>query len=125
MDARRLGVLTGLAWLVSAVMAGAEEPGLYHRYFMKGSIVDASEAGIYLCIGTNDGATAGQELDVFHVSQVSNGPKGAIGLKREKVGRVRIGEVIDEHFATATIIEGKAEKGDIVELEEKAEPPKK
>lgn len=121
----KIPLLTAVTWLVGAVMADASEPGIYHRYFMKGSIVEASEAGIYLCIGTHDGATAGQELDVFHVSHVSAGPKGAIKLKREKVGRVRIDEVVDEHFATATVIEGKAEKGDIVELEEKAEPPEK
>lgn len=125
MYTQKAPLVTALACLMGAVMAHAGEPGIYHRYFMKGSVVDVSEAGIYLCIGTNDGAMAGQELDVFHVSQVSNGPKGAITMKREKVGRVRIGEVVDEHFATATIIEGKADKGDIVELEEKAAPPKK
>lgn len=33
---------------------------------------------------------------------------------------MRIDAVVDEHFAEATVIEGKAEKGDIVELEKEA-----
>jgi hypothetical protein len=31
-------------------------------------------------------------------------------------GKIKIAEIIDEHFARATVISGKAEKDDIVEL---------
>jgi hypothetical protein len=37
-------------------------------------------------------------------------------LKREQISKVRITEVIDEHFAKAVVISGKAKEDDIVEL---------
>ncbi len=105
----------------SATPARSEDdPSIYHRYLMKGSIVEVSDGSVYLCIGTHDGAAKGQELDVVRVSRASGGgPKAPPTFKRQTVGRVRIDEVVDEHFARATVISGSAEKGDIVELEKK------
>ena len=35
---------------------------------------------------------------------------------REKVGKVKVDAIVDEHFAQATVVDGKVEKGDIARL---------
>ncbi|HBL26597.1 MAG TPA: hypothetical protein DD490_07170 [Acidobacteria bacterium] len=109
--------------MVAAPGAAAEDPGIRHTFFMAGSIIEASAEGIYLCIGSPDGARVGQQLDVVRITRVpSHGPKqqGA-RFKREKIGTVRIDAIVDEHFAQATVTSGRAEKGDIVRLADPAE----
>ena len=86
---------------------------VYHGYLMKGSIIEASGSEVYLCIGSRDGASVGQELDVYRIPETK--PE-ALHFTRVYTGKVRITEIIDEHFAKATVISGKAEKNDIVEL---------
>jgi hypothetical protein len=85
----------------------------YHGFLMKGSIIEASNSDVYLCIGSKDGATVGQELDVYKVIAVT---RARPTFKRVHIGKLKITEIIDEHFAKATVIFGKAEKNDIVEL---------
>ena len=86
---------------------------VYHGLLMKGSIIEASDSEVYLCIGSKDGASVGQELDVYKVIRVT---RARPTFRREHTGKVRIIEIVDEHFARATVIFGKAEKDDIVEL---------
>ncbi len=109
----------GALALVSALPVRAEEkePSVYHRYLMKGSIIEKDGAALYLCIGTHDGAEVGQELDVVRVQRAPGGGKsGIVRFERKQVGRVRIEEITDEHFARAKLLSGKGEKGDLVEL---------
>ena len=89
------------------------EQKVYHGFLMKGSIIETSDSDAYLCIGSKDGASVGQELDVYKISSLRS--KGTL-FERIPTGKVRITEIIDEHFAKATVISGKAEKNDIVEL---------
>ncbi len=86
---------------------------VYHGFLMKGSIVEASNSDVYLCIGSKDGASVGQELDVYKITQRQS---KATRFRRVQTGKVKITEIIDEHFARATVISGKAEMNDIVEL---------
>lgn len=85
----------------------------YHKYLMKGSIIETYDSDIYLCIGSNDGAEVGQELDVYKIRTIS---KARSTFQREHAGKVKITEIVDEHFAKAKVISGKAEKNDVVEL---------
>jgi hypothetical protein len=55
----------------------------------------------------------GQELDVYKVIRVT---RARPTFRPEHTGKVKITEIMDEHFARATVISGKAEKNDIVEL---------
>ncbi len=80
---------------------------------MKGSIVDTSDSDVYLCIGSEDGATVGQELDVYRIIRIT---RARPTFERQHIGKIKITEIVDEHFAKATVISGKAEKNDIVEL---------
>jgi hypothetical protein len=86
---------------------------------MKGAIVETSDSDVFLCIGKKDGASVGQELNVYKIVTFAFPPKPSPSLtrfKREYMGKVKITEIIDDHFAKGTVISGKAEKNDIVEL---------
>ena len=82
---------------------------------MRGSIVETSDYGVYLCIGKKDGAAVGQVLEVFNI-KVSPHPKGGPQFIRENTGSVRITEIVDDHFAKAVVVTGKADINSIVEL---------
>lgn len=98
--------------------------GVYHAKIMKGSIIETYDSSIYLCVGEKDGATVGQEFNVYKTIVINPPPPPRIprGLlvaptfQRELTGRIKITKIIDEHFAEAAIISGKAEKNSIVEL---------
>ena len=110
-----LGALA-LALFLPAV-AAADEPSAYHRYVMKGSIIEKKGPELYVCIGTNDGAEVGQELDVVRVQRAPAGGKsGIVRFERQQIGRLRIEEIVDEHFARARLLSGEGRKGDLVEL---------
>ena len=106
-----------LAVMLLTVSCAAISENIYHGYYMKGSIIETYDSEVYLCIGKKDGAAVGQELDVkryWYSRNPKTGQKGKGGF--EYTGKVRIVEVLDEHFAKAVIISGKAEKNSIVEL---------
>lgn len=109
-----LVILTMMGLFLLTSCAGIQRG--YHNVVMKGSIIETTDDGLFLCIGKKDGASVGQELDVYKISTTYQ-PKSPPIFKREKTGKVRITEIVDEHFAKATIISGKAEKHDVVELE--------
>lgn len=112
-------LLSCAATLVPALdraAAGAED-GWYHEFVMKGSVIDVAEEGIYFCIGTPEGAKVGEEYDAIHVSRdISGHPRSAPRFKHVKVGRVKIEEIVDVHYAKAKVIEGRVAKGDLVVL---------
>jgi len=105
-------IILGLFTMVSC--AAINQQQAYHSVVMKGSIIHTTDTGVYLCIGKKDGAIVGQELDVYEIT--FTGQPKAPSFKREKIGKVKITEIVDEHFATATVISGKANKNNIVEL---------
>jgi hypothetical protein len=104
-----LSIMFVLILLISCATMGKA----YHNYLMKGSIIETYDSDIYLCIGSNDGAAVGQELDVYKIITIN---KARSTFQREHSGKIKITEIVDEHFAKAKVISGKAEKNDIVEL---------
>jgi hypothetical protein len=115
----KTGKMSGLLYMISVMFmvilltSCATMGKAYHKYLMKGSIIETYDSDIYLCIGSNDGAEVGQELDVYKIRTIS---KARSTFQREHAGKVKITEIVDEHFAKAKVISGKAEKNDIVEL---------
>lgn len=87
----------------------------YHRFVMRGSVVDLVDSNVYLCIGSADGAAVGQELKAYKIVETSGNPKTRT-FQKSDTGKVKIMEIVDEHFARAIVISGKVEKNDIVEL---------
>lgn len=126
---KRNVVAVALIVLVTVLVAGptpaaASEPGLGHT-FMAGSVIESSPEGVYICLGSPDGAAVGQQFDVVRVTRDRSGnPKQGARFKRTKVGTVRIDAIVDEHFAEATVTSGSVEKGDIVRLSEPADGAK-
>jgi len=99
--------------MITPLLSCATAQKAYHKYLMKGSIIDTYDSDVYLCIGSKDGAEVGQELDVYKIRTIS---KARSTFQREHAGKVKITEIVDEHFAKAKVISGKAEKNDVVEL---------
>ncbi|MEP7012600.1 MAG: hypothetical protein ABJC13_19940 [Acidobacteriota bacterium] len=120
-------LLIAVAALATPVVAtGAGEPGIWHSVFMAGSVIESSSEGVYLCIGTPDGAKVGQALEVVRmIRDPGVNPKQGARFHPERVGSVRIDSIVDEHFAKATVTSGKARKGDIVRLKDSTEGAKK
>lgn len=56
-----------------------------------------------------------QELNVHKMVSTTTNPKLPM-FRRECAGKIKMTEIIDDHFAKAIIISGKAEKNNIVEL---------
>lgn len=86
-----------------------------HKYIMRGQILDVTADGVYLCIGSADGAEVGQELKVYRIVRVPP-IKTIPNYRREETGTVKITEIVDEHFAKAKILTGEARENYIVEL---------
>lgn len=108
-----------LLFVLAPRTAGAEG-GAFHRYIMRGAVVESSKDGVYLCIGTADNAQVGEELAVVRVKRVTRGSaRGqAPRFERESVGKIRIDAIVDQHYARATVLSGNVRKHDIAELAE-------
>jgi hypothetical protein len=106
--------------LVLLVVTTSYAASVYHKYLMRGTVLESTDGKIYLCVGTSDGAKAGQELTVVRFVKTETESPGLKGqhpmFKREEVGKVKILEIVDEHMANAKIISGEAKVNDIVEL---------
>jgi hypothetical protein len=115
MMSRKISLKGGVSLILVAfvIFLMASCATVYHGFLMKGSIIETSDSEVYLCIGSRDGASVGQELDVYKIIQRQS---KATPFRRVLTGKVKITEIVDEHFAKATVISGKAEKNDIVEL---------
>jgi hypothetical protein len=103
-----LFVATGCATLGSAG----------HKYFMKGQILETADGRAYLCIGSAEGAKAGQEFPVYHYakSRTFSEKQSPPVYTREKVGTVKIAKVVDDHYAWAEVLNGHVTAGDVAEL---------
>jgi uncharacterized RmlC-like cupin family protein len=109
----------GLLMMLMAVLMistyATAQTGL-HSSTMKGSIIALEDSNVYICIGSRDGAKVGQELDVYNIGAKPMVYKGSPSFERKHTGKIRIIEVLDEHFARAILVSGKAEIAYIVEL---------
>lgn len=87
----------------------------YHSAFMRGSIIESAGADVYLCVGSADGAQVGQEMDVYRVDSKFDHKSGQWNFTRVPTGKIRITQIVDEHFAKASIISGAVAKNEIAE----------
>src|SRR5512136_144756 len=102
---RNLVYMVSIMFMVVLLTSCATMGKAYHKYIMKGSIIETYDSEIYLCIGTRDGAMVGQELDVYKIRTIS---KARSTFQRVHTGKVKITEIVDEHFAQAKVISGTA-----------------
>ena len=83
---------------------------------MRGKILESTDEGLYLCIGSADGAKEGQEYKVYKFVRKS-GTKSQPNYRREETGTIKITNIVDEHYAKAKILTGEAKENYIVELD--------
>lgn len=114
-------MMTTLVGAMIALPSVSNAQGLWHR-IMRGTIVANDNGAITVCVGRSDGAKIGQELLVTRVTNTGIGVKGSTAWRLQNIGRIRLTEVFDEHFAQATVISGSPSKNDLVEL--RAEGPR-
>jgi hypothetical protein len=102
--------------LVSLAPAASAQ-GVWHKYLMRGQVVDRNGPIVTLCVGRADGAKPGQVLSVIRFERRAGPSKGTPPIIRPKeVGTVRIDAIQDDHFAQATVVGGQAAVQDMVEL---------
>lgn len=107
----------GVLMLALTGTVHAAEGSLRHEFLMRGQVIDAEAGALVVCVGDQDGAQIGQELDVISHRRVTGSPKEAgPRFRRETVGRVRITSLFDQHYATAEVVHGRASLHDTVEL---------
>ncbi len=114
-------LVNGLGMLLVLLLAGcATLKSTGHEYIMRGQILEVAGDSAYLCIGSHDGAKVGQEYTVYRfVRSPSVIPATRPQFpyyRREKIGKIRISEIIDEHMATAKVLSGEVAANDVVEL---------
>jgi hypothetical protein len=113
----RLLSLLLLALVVGSSLVYAEETSFHHKYLMRGQVLEVENETLVLCIGTADGAEVGQELDVVRHERSQIPPKATgPAFRREKVGKVRITMIFDEHYAEAIVLDGDVRLHDTVEV---------
>ncbi len=113
-------LIFSLVAATSFVAAPALAQGIGHTLMMRGQVVDMTDNVATLCIGKADGAQVGQVLDVARAVAVSPPPKSTgPAFRREDVGHIKITNIVDDHFATASVVSGSVAKHDIVELRRK------
>ncbi|MBL8019383.1 MAG: hypothetical protein JNM27_06940 [Leptospirales bacterium] len=105
------------AGLVSFTPVAAQE-GLHkiHHFFMRGNVLEKNGAEVYLCIGSKDNARVGQVLEIIRVESTPPIKGNTPNFKRIKIGTVKLTQIVDEHFAKATIQSGNVQVGQIAEL---------
>jgi hypothetical protein len=104
--------------LVTSFITACANSQFYHETIMRGQIVGFDKNEIVVCIGTNDGADIGQELQVYRSNweDMSVETLEGDGYKYEYVGKVKIVSIVNDHFARAKILDGKLNKYDMVEF---------
>ena len=116
---KKIIVSSVLALLLISAAGCATMETVGHKYIMRGQVLDVASGEAYLCIGSRDGAMTGQELAVYRFVPMptitSKVPFPA--YKRESVGRIKILEVVDEHYARAKVLAGNVKTNDVAELE--------
>lgn len=118
------GIVPTIAIVASLLFMGgcASMKMSYHKYVMRGTILMAAGNEVYLCIGSKDGARVGQKFDVYKLSAQAIAQPGKGGVpgprfRKDKTGTVKITEIVNEHFARATVTSGTVLKDYIAELE--------
>lgn len=114
----RFYVIAVMTSVLLGLSACASMQSARHEYLMRGQVVELTGSEAVVCVGSQDGAQAGQELNAYKLVSVNVGGSARIPPRweKQKIGTVRILQVIDEHFARAQVISGQVEVNNIVEL---------
>ena len=127
-DSKRLLLIVlitlGLFTLASCATTSCQKYSMGGGIAIKGSVVKVADRGVYLCVGSLDGASIGQELEVWRTiygvgskanTSITSGSISSGEISENMVGKVKITKILDEHYSFAEVISGEARLHDIVE----------
>lgn len=104
--------------LISLFFLGGCASQVYHDYIMSGQIVAVEGKEVVVCVSDTDGL---KRHDVFNVYRTvydsSVVLEGESGYSREFIGKIRLGEKKDRHFAEAIVLSGDLIRYDMVEFD--------
>ncbi len=89
---------------------------IYHGQLMRGQVVGIDRDEVVVCIGSEDGAEPGQELQVYRYFWEGAMEEGDDDYRVDYVGTVEIKTVVNDHFARAKVSEGEVRENDMVEF---------
>ena len=102
---------------ISLVFLSGCATQVYHDYIMSGQVAAVDGKDILVCVSDTDGL---KTHDVFNVYRTvyANGAtsESESGYSREFVGKIRLGEKQDMHFAKAIVLSGDVIRYDMVEM---------
>ena len=98
-------------------LVGCSNTTFYHKYMMRGQVVESSDNRTLICIGAKHGAEVGQKYSVIRFHEEIAPGEGDDPYTIEKVGTVQITKIVNDHFATVKLISGDIAAKDMVELE--------
>ena len=99
--------------LLTALMSACSSSPFYHRVFMRGQIVGVDGDQVVFCIGSDTGASIGEEFVANRYTYEENGENGEYYGTIE-VGSVVVREIVNVHFAKGVISSGDVTKYDIL-----------
>ena len=98
-------------------LVGCSNTTFYHKYMMRGQVVESSDNRTLICIGAKHGAEVGQKYSVIRFHERIVLSEGEDPYTIEKVGTVQITKIVNDHFATVKLVSGDIAAKDMVELE--------
>jgi len=99
--------------LLTALMSACSSSPFYHKVFMRGQIVGVDGDQVVFCIGSDTGASIGEEFVANRYTYEENGENGEYYGTIE-VGSVVVREIVNVHFAKGVISSGDVTKYDIL-----------
>jgi hypothetical protein len=102
--------------LIGSLSGCANNP-FYHKYVMSGQVVNVDGNDVVVCVADTSELDTTHEFEVLRSVFINGVTEEGESLYRlEKVGKVRLKAIRDQHYAVATIISGEIAKHDMVEL---------
>lgn len=102
--------------LLFGIILGATNcQSIYHRYITKGKVMSVNGNEGVICVGNKDGAQVGQ---IWRTSKLEI--KGTGKTSKHiwvPVGSIKILEIVDEHYAKVSVVDGKLETDYVAELQ--------
>jgi hypothetical protein len=95
--------------LLTALMSACSSSPFYHKVFMRGQIVGVDGDQVVFCIGSDTGASIGEEFDAYRYTYEDGGY-----YDTKEVGSVVVREIVNVHFAKGVISSGDVTKYDIL-----------
>ena len=113
---KRLSLKVVIVFVAGIFIAGCSNNGLYHNYLMRGQVVEIKDDKTVVCIGKYDGAQVGQELKVMRFTPKIAPAEGEDSYIVSTIGKVKVVEIINDHFARVSLVSGEIRTHDMVEL---------